>query len=130
MTNETCNIYDFRPTRRLRHLDIFDYKTFINVRIPRVKNKKFQISTIDLDWADKRVSYTYLFEGIVIKLLLASKNQSKTAEFFDISFDIIHSIMCRAVKRGLLSRNTTGVLAICLDEKSIKSGHKYITRGF
>ena len=126
-TKETCNIYDFRPIRRLRHLDIFDYKTFINVRIPRVKNKKSQISTIDLDWADKRVSYTYLFEGIVIKLLLASKNQSKTAEFFDISFDIIHSIMCRAVKRGMLSRNTAGVLAICLDEKSIKSGHKYVT---
>jgi len=127
LTKEKCKIYDFRESRRFRHLDLFEYKTFINARLPRVINNKSEINTIDLIWAGQRVGYTYLFENKVISALKMSKNQTKTAAFFDTSFDIIHGIMERAVSRGLGRRNLDNTQSLSLDEKSFSNGQKYIT---
>jgi len=126
-TNEECKIYDYMNSRRLRHLDIFEYKTFINARVPRVINDKSEINSIELSWADSRVSYTYLFEDKIIETLLLSKNQTKTSDYFDISFDKVHRIMQRAVNRGLTRRKLDGIYALSIDEKSFKEGHNYLT---
>ena len=126
-TKEEFEIYDFSPSRCLRHLDLFEYKTFINVRIPRVKNTKSEISTIELKWADKRVSYTYLFEKRVLETLSMSKNQTRTAQYLDTTFDIVHGIMERGVSRGIERRDLTGIWALGIDEKSYGSGQNYIS---
>jgi transposase len=126
-SEEICKVYDFSKYRRLRHLDLFEYKTFINVRFPRLKNSKSEVRIIDVSWAGERVSYTHLFEDRVIEALLMSKNQTKTASFFDISFDIVNSIMKRAVSRGLKRRNLSDVYALSIDEKSFRNGHNYFT---
>jgi transposase len=126
-TKELLHIYDYGSSRRMRHLDLFEYKCYLNARIPRVKNGKLGIRNIALKWADERVSFSYLFECRVIEALLMSKNQTKTAEFFDCSFDIVHSVMKRGVKRGLLRRNLDGITAVSLDEKSFSNGHNYLT---
>ena len=36
-TAEMCGIYDHRKTRRWRHLDTMQFKTYINCKVPRVK---------------------------------------------------------------------------------------------
>lgn len=127
ITKTECKVYDYGESRRFRHLDIFEYKTFINARLPRVINDKSVVSTIKLNWAGERVSFTYLFEIKVIEALKMSKNQTKTACYFDTTFDIVHGIMQRAVARGLKRRNLDSIYAIGLDEKSFKSGQRYIT---
>lgn len=126
-TNERSKIYDLRPMRRWRHLNTLQYKTFINARIPRVKNSKGDIRTIEISWADKRVGYTFLFESLVIETLKISKNQTKTAEYLEILFDTVHSIMERAVKRGMNRRRILNIKALSVDEKSYKYGHNYMT---
>lgn len=126
-SKEEYPIYDSNSYRRVRHLDVFDYVTFINFKAPRVKNEKGEIRQIDIGWIDGRVSYSYKFENKVIEALLLSKNQSKTADFFGTTFDIVHSIMLRAVHRGLLRRNLTEMPALSIDEKSFGNGHKYMT---
>ena len=127
VTKEESKIYDLRPTRRFRHLDLFEYKTYINACLPRVINKRSEVNTIELSWAGDRVGYTYLFECRVIEALKMSKNQTKTSDFFDTTFDIVHGIMQRAVSRGLMRRNLDGVIALGIDEKSYGNGQKYIT---
>lgn len=122
-----CAIYDYGEMRRIRHLDLFEYKTYIDVRMPRLINAKSEICTMKLGWAGSRVSYSYMFEHKVIKTLMLSKNQTKTAEYFDTSFDIIHGIMKRAVARGLERRTLDGVQTLSLDEKSYNNGQKYMT---
>lgn len=126
-TKKEGKIYDYGASRRFRHLDLFEYRTFINVRIPRVINDKSEVSTIELSWAGERVSFTYLFETKVIETLTMSKNQTKTALYLETTFDIVHGIMQRAVERGLKSRKLDDIHAIGLDEKSFKSGQNYIT---
>jgi len=127
ITQVECKIYDFRESRRLRHLDLFEYKTYINVRLPRVINNKSQINTIELSWADNRVSYTYLFEKKVIETLQMGKNQTATSIYLDTTFDKVHTIMQRAVSRGLDRRNLDGIYALSIDEKSYGDGQRYVT---
>jgi transposase len=126
-SKKECKVYDFGERRRFRHLDLFEYQTYINVCIPRVINDKSEVSKIELNWAGERVSFTYLFETKVIETLKLSKNQTKTADYLSTTFDIVHGIMKRAVARGLKSRKLDDVFAIGLDEKSFKSGQNYIT---
>jgi len=127
-TKELCPIYDLRENRRWRHLDILQYKTYINCRVPRVINTDGKISTIEVPWSDYSVRYTYLFEEAVIKLLKICKNQTKVASHLAVSYDIVNSIMIRAVERGLAKREMHAVPAVIgLDEKSFLRGYDFIT---
>lgn len=122
-----CNIYDFSKVRRVRHLDMFDYRTFLNFRTPRAQLSSGKVRSIPIKFADERVSFTYDFERKTILTLQLSMNKSKTATYLNTSFEVIHNIMQRAVKRGLSRRDLDDVRIISLDEKSIFEGHNYIT---
>lgn len=54
-------IYDFRPIRKWRHLDLWQYKTFIRARLPRYVTGK-SAKTIEVPWADPLERMTLLFE--------------------------------------------------------------------
>jgi len=123
-TKEVCKVYDYKGSRRLRHLNIFEYKTYINARIPRVINDKLEVNIVELSWADSRVSYTYSFEDSVIDTLKLSKNQTGTANYFDISFDKVHRIMQRGVNRGLSRRKLVRKQEV--KEQAILKNSKYI----
>lgn len=127
-TKELSSIYDLRENRRWRHLDIMQYKTYINCRIPRVVNKDGKITTIEVPWSDYSERYTYLFEEAIIKLLKICKNQTKAAAHLGVSYDIVNRIMKRAVDRGLEKREIQVPPAVIgLDEKSFLKGQDFIT---
>lgn len=127
-TNEWCTIYDHREERTWRHLDTMQFRTYIHCRVPRVKTRTGKTVTIEVPWADKSERYTYLFEGVVIQTLEATKNQTKTAKLVGTSFDIVNRIMHRSVKRGMQRRQEReGLSQIAIDEKSFKRGHQYVT---
>ena len=55
----------------------------------------------------------------VIQLLQFNKNQTNTAKFFKISFDVVNRIMRKAVERGWARRDKTVVIeSIGIDEKA------------
>lgn len=120
-------IYDYTKSRRIRHLNIFEYCVYLNFRAPRIKDKDGNVRVVDIGFADDRVSYSKGFEQLVINTLELSKNQSGTADYLKTSFDIVHQIMERSVIRGLKRRDLTGVNDLGIDEKSIKNGHTYLT---
>ena len=127
-TGQQCSIYDHRSDRAWRHLNTMQFKTYIHCRVPRVKNQEGKVVTIEVPWADKTERFTYLFEGIVIQTLEATKNQTATAKLVDTSFDVVNRIMHRSVKRGLQRRHIRDDLSqIAIDEKSFKRGHQYVT---
>jgi len=128
-TAELAVLYDHCEIREWRHLDILHYKTFVRCCIPRVKCKNGKVKQIALSWASKHDRHSSHFETKVIDLLLATKNQTKTAEFLSCSFRLVNRIMHRCVERGMERRNTDAMPFehISIDEKSFKKGHKYIT---
>ncbi len=122
-------IYDHLAKRKWRHLDIMDYKTYIVSKVPRVKNTKGKIKAISVPWASKHERHTYKFEHRVIDLLLATKNQTKTSEYLNVSFRVVNRIMHNSTERGMLRRSYEDLVFehLSIDEKSFKKGHQYIS---
>ena len=121
-------VHDYIDYRRWRHLDIMQYKTFITAKIPRVKHKDGKIKQVKTPWAQSGVRHTYLFEKHVIDLLLATKNQTKTAQMLRCGFNIVNKIMHNATQRGLARRDVNEVYKqLSLDEKSFQKGHNYVS---
>jgi hypothetical protein len=56
------SIYDHRPFRLWRHLDLWQYKTFIRARLPRYKDEKGFYHTIDIPWAEPSEQMTVLLK--------------------------------------------------------------------
>ena len=63
-----------------------------------------------------------------IETLRSTKNQTKTASLLRLSFEQVHGVMIRAVERGLKKRDKIRVYKhVCMDEKSIRRGHEYVS---
>jgi transposase len=120
-------VYDRASTRRWRHLDTMQFKTYINCRLPRIKTDDGKVRTLRPPWADKHERHSLLFECAVINLLLATQNQTQTAKLMRCSFDVINRIMHNATKRGLVRRHACeqNYEDISIDEKSFRKGHSY-----
>jgi transposase len=119
-------VHDYAPPRRWRHLDIMQYKTFINATLPRLKMSDGSVKTVTPPWADKHERHSHLFEIAVIEVLLATKNQTNTMKLMRCSFDIVNRILHKATQRGLARRNEEEVIEeIGIDEKSFRKGHRY-----
>lgn len=127
-TLDLCPIYDHAPSRRWRHLDTMQYKTFLNCRVPRVTTASGRVKTIRIPWAHAHERYTHLFERLAIDVLHSTKNQTRTARLLRCGFNVINRIIHRAVERGLALRPENHAFSyLSVDEKSFRKGHKYVT---
>lgn len=121
-------VHDYRDYRRWRHLDIMQFKTYINAKIPRIKTKDGKIESIKVPWASKGNRHTFLFEILIIDWLLATKNQSKTAGMLRCGFNVVNRIIHVASQRGIERRDKNTIYKqLSLDEKSFQKGHSYVS---
>lgn len=122
-------IYDHAPQREWRHLDVLQYKTYISCKLPRFINENGKVETMQAPWAFKHDRHTHLFESYVIDMLLATKNQTKTAKLMRCGFNLVNHILHNSTQRGMERRNVKDVYFehLSIDEKSFKKGHHYIT---
>ena len=112
--------------RELRHLDTCDYKTILEVRVPRVECPEHKVQQLPLEFAEKHSWYTGMFEMPVI-LWLQDEPVSAVAEKLDMSWGAIDGIMQRGVIRGLKRREVCKPRTIGIDETSYRKGHDYVT---
>ena len=122
-----CAIHDHAAERQWRHLDTCDLQTILIARIPRTSCQQHGVKTVSIPWAAPHGRFTMLFEQVVIHWLLVTQSQSGVAKQLRLSFDQVHSIMARAVERGLARREELPVKYLGIDEKSMKKGHNYMT---
>jgi transposase len=121
-------VHDYRDYRRWRHLDIMQFKTYINAKIPRIKTKDGKIESIKVPWASEGNRHTFLFEILIIDWLLATKNQSKTAGMLRCGFNVVNRIIHAASQRGIERRDKNTIYKqLSLDEKSFQKGHSYVS---
>lgn len=121
-------VHDYRDYRRWRHLDIMQFKTYINAKIPRIKTKDGKIESIKVPWASEGNRHTFLFEILIIDWLLATKNQSKTAGMLRCGFNVVNRIIHVASQRGIERRDKNTIYKqLSLDEKSFQKGHSYVS---
>jgi len=81
---------------------------------------------VQLPWAEPNSRFTSLFEALVIDWLSIA-SQSGVARQLRLSWDEVHAIMDRAVRRGLARRAQEPVPYVGVDEKAARKGHNYLT---
>ena len=120
-----CQIKD-RRVRTWRHLDTCQFKTLIEVPLPRTDCSECGVKTVSPPWAEKHARFTLLFERFAIDALL-EMSLTGTCRLLRISWDEASGIISRAVARGLDKRDLSQLRRIGIDEKSVRKGHHYVT---
>jgi len=119
-------IYDHASERAFRHLNIFDFKTFIHVRVPRLNCPVDGVILVDAGLAEPNSGVTHAFERFIIDLSLECSIES-VARLFDVDWHLCQRIQERAVARGRERKGTVLPAHLGVDEKSFARGHKYET---
>jgi transposase len=121
-----CRLYDHQGERRWRHLDTCQYRTILRAAVPRSDCGEHGVRVVQLPWAEAGSRFTALFEALAINWLKQA-SQKAVAEQMKLSWDEIHAILERAVRRGLERRRRELVKHLGVDEKAYRKGHSYLT---
>src|SRR5712692_4495444 len=121
-----CRLYDHQPERQWRHLDTCQYRTILHAEPPRTQCPTHGVRGVKLPWAEPSSRFTALCEALAIAWLKAASQKAVAAQL-GLSWDQIHGIMERAVKRGLHRRKAEPIRHLGVDEKAFRKGHKYMT---
>lgn len=121
-----CPLHDHERERTWRHLDTCQYQTLLLASSPRTRCPEHGVRLVRVPWAEPFSRFTLLFERLVIDWLTAA-SQSAVAERMGLTWDEVHGIMERAVKRGLERRKVEKIPYLGVDEKAFRKGHRYVT---
>lgn len=116
--------YDTTP-RTWRHLNFFQYKTYIHADLPRVKCDEHGVKTISVPWAREGSGFTLLFEGWVVELA-KHLPVATIANMVDEHDTRLWRFIKHYVDEARSREDYSDVTAIGIDETS-KKGHKYVT---
>ena len=124
---QACKVHD--STYRIwRHLDVMDYRCYLNIRVPRIKCSRHKVLVIDkLPWGRTNIHFTHLFEQEVMKLVAemsVSAAAKKLGETDTTLWNIFHYQLAKAREKQL---DFSAARRICVDETAIKRGHNYVT---
>lgn len=123
---KVCGLYDHQPERRWRHLDTCQFQTILCAPVPRTTCPEHGTRVVKLPWAEAGSRFTALFEALAIEWLKQASKKA-VAQQLKLSWDEMHGIMRRAVRRGLQRRVAEKVRYLGVDEKAFKTGHVYMT---
>jgi transposase len=121
-----CSLHDHQPERQWRHLDTCQFRTILHASPPRSDCSEHGPRVVKLPWAGAGSRFTALFEALAIDWLLAT-SKKEAGRLLGLSWDEIHHVMDRAVKRGLARREAEPIRHLGVDEKSFRKRHKYLT---
>src|SRR5690349_23887247 len=103
------------------------FRTVIRAAIPRTRCREHGVLQVRVSWSEPRARFTLLFERMVIEWLKSAGNQKAVATHIGLTWDEVHGIMERAVKRGLSRRKAETIKYLGVDETSSRKGHRYVT---
>jgi transposase len=123
----SCSQADLGPERTWRHLDTMQFTTELKARIPRSRCSACGVKTVAVPWGSKHSRFTLMFEAFAIEVLNACSCVNRAAALLGLSWSSVHSIMERAVDRGLERREVDDIKHVGMDEKSFGRGHDYVS---
>lgn len=121
------SVYDHAEERSWRHLDTCQFQTLIHARIPRVDCEEHGVRQVKVPWAEPRSRFTLLMERLVIDVLRETATVEGAKRLLNLSWDEVHGVMKRSVKRGKARKKRKPRPLIGVDEKSLKKRHRYMT---
>jgi transposase len=120
-------VYDRAEERVWRHLDLWQCKTWLHCRLPRVRCDTHGVRQVGTPWAEPGSRLSSDFEARVIDTVLACQTVKGACALLRLKWDQVNGVMTRAVERGLLRREATAMPYLAVDEKAIAKRHRYAT---
>jgi len=109
-----------------RHLNFFEYETYLHARVPRVKIDDKRVRQIKAPWEGVNNGFTLLFEALILQLA-AHMPVNVISKIVKVSNYKIWLILWKYVEKSLSMNDYSELTAIGMDETSIRKGHNYIT---
>lgn len=122
-----CAVYDHSSERTWRHLDTMQFETRLKAKVPRSDCADCGVKTITVPWAGKHGRFTLMFEAFAIAVLRSASSIDAACDLLKIHWSTADTIMTRAVERGLGRRDDQPIEQLGIDEKSFRSGHRYVS---
>lgn len=120
-------IHDHAEERSWRHLDTMQFRTIVRAAIPRTRCRDHGVLQVRVSWSEPKSRFTLLYERLAIDWIRSAGSQKAVATRLGLSWDEVHGIMERAVRRGLGRRRAEPVKYLGIDEKSYRRRHRYVT---
>ena len=121
-----CKVHD-ASSQTWRHLNFFEYLTYIEARQPRTKCDKHGVLKVDVPWARAGSNFTLLFEALVVEFarngLTAAALGRMVGEHDTLIWRILEHYVDEAHARADFSEVTT----VGVDETSRQKNHVYVT---
>lgn len=122
-----AEVYDRSEERVWRHLDLWQCKTWLHCRLPRVGCAEHGVRQVAPPWAEPGSRLSAAFEARVIDTVLACQTVKGACQLLRLKWDQVKAVMERAVARGLARRGDEVMPYLAVDEKAIAKRHHYAT---
>ncbi len=122
-----CEVYDHAEERVWRHLDLWQCKTWLHCRLPRVRCAEHGVKQVQVPWAEPGSRLSSAFEARVIATVLGCRTVKAACQLLRLKWDQVNAVMSRAVARGLARRGDAAMPYLAVDEKAIAKRHRYVS---
>ena len=120
-----CHVHD-TIERTWRHLNFFQFKTYLHCRVPRTQCERCGIKQAKVRWARKRSGFTLLMDSLIV--LMAQHMTVKTvADLIGEHDTRIWRVLEHYVQEARSNEDLSEVQSVGVDETSKAKGHNYIS---
>ncbi len=127
---QTGEIKDYKAydttIKRWRHMNFFEYRCYLNARVPRVQLEDGTVKQVKTPWEGISNGFTLLFEAFIlqlVKILPVHQICQMIGSYDNKIWDILHCYTDSCLELSDYSQ----VKEIGVDETAARRGHDYVT---
>ena len=120
-----CSVHD-TIERTWRHLNFFQFKTYIHCRVPRTECKDCGVKQVKVPWARKGSGFTLLMDSLIV-LMAQHMTVTAVADMIDEHDTRIWRVLAYYVEEARSNEDFSEVKSVGVDETSRARGHKYVS---
>lgn len=110
-----------------RHLDFWEWKTYIHARVPRLDCRQcHKVITAKVSWSRPSSHFTWHFESFAMRLMAEMPVKAASRELREHDTRLWR-IFRHYVQEAMDQQDLSNVKRIAIDETSSRRGHQYIT---
>ncbi len=121
----SCSVHD-TIKRTWRHLNFFQFKTYIHCRVPRTACVDCGVKQVKVPWARKSSGFTLLMDSLIV-LMAQHMTVTAIAEMIDEHDTRIWRVLEHYVAEARSNEDFSKVKSVGVDETSRAKGHKYVS---
>ena len=120
-----CQVHD-TIERSWRHLNFFQFKTYLHCRVPRTECEKCGVKQVKVPWARKSSGFTLLMDSWIV-LMAQNMTVKAAADLIGEHDTRIWRVLEHYVQEARSNEDFSEVDSVGVDETSRAKGHNYIS---